>query len=72
MGGKFTMSDDSHGIAQVSTNYARGLDYLASLGVASVWTFERTPHPGLVGGERAALADKEVSLQEFRETLTTV
>ncbi|KAH8172106.1 PHP domain-containing protein [Sarocladium implicatum] len=68
MGGKFTMSDDSHGIAQVATNYARATEYLASLGVEEVWTLERTPHPGLAGEQRASLEDVKVSLAVFRET----
>ncbi|KAF3767440.1 hypothetical protein M406DRAFT_41023 [Cryphonectria parasitica EP155] len=42
MGGRFTLSDDSHGIAQVATNYRRALDYLESLGVKEVWTLQRT------------------------------
>ena len=33
MGGRFTFSDDSHGIAQVGTNYERGLRYLEGVGV---------------------------------------
>lgn len=43
LGGRFTLSDDSHGIAQVATNYGRALAYLESLGVTEVWTFERIP-----------------------------
>lgn len=67
MGGKFTMSDDSHGIAQVATNYSRALTYMESLGVKEVWTLKRTPHPG-VGGGRAVLEDVSVSLTEFRKS----
>ncbi|ROV94355.1 hypothetical protein VPNG_09385 [Cytospora leucostoma] len=69
IGGRFTMSDDSHGIAQVATNYTRALDYLESLGVTEVWTLERAPHPGLKDGRKAALKEKSVSLAEFRHTL---
>ncbi|KPM46144.1 hypothetical protein AK830_g480 [Neonectria ditissima] len=67
MGGKFTFSDDSHGIAQVATNYARTVTYLESLGVKEVWTFRRTPHPGLEGGSRATIEDVAVPLSVFRE-----
>lgn len=67
MGGKFTMSDDSHGIAQVATNYGRGIEYLASLGVEEVWTLKRTPHPGLEGEEKAALEDVRVPLEVFKQ-----
>ncbi len=67
MGGKFTFSDDSHGIAQVATNYLRGLDYLESLGVQEVWTFEREPASD--AGEKARLKEKSVTLSGFRESL---
>lgn len=60
LGGRFTMSDDSHGIAQVATNYARGLEFLQSLGVEEAWTFER---------QGSDLVEKSVSLKEFRESL---
>ncbi|RDA88756.1 hypothetical protein CP532_4069 [Ophiocordyceps camponoti-leonardi (nom. inval.)] len=59
IGGKFTMSDDSHGIAQVATNYARGISYLQSLGVESVWTLDRQ--------QDATLREKSVALTEFRK-----
>lgn len=67
MGGKFTFSDDSHGTAQVITNYGRGLDYLESLGVSEVWTFKRTAPA--VAGEKGTLEDVSVSIKDFRATL---
>ncbi|EFY93526.1 histidinol-phosphatase [Metarhizium acridum CQMa 102] len=67
MGGDFTMSDDSHGIAQVSTNYSRGLSFLERLGVRNLWTFERQPHPGVAGSTKATLSDKAVPIEVFRE-----
>ncbi|EHK19017.1 uncharacterized protein TRIVIDRAFT_157484 [Trichoderma virens Gv29-8] len=67
LGGKFTMSDDSHGIAQVATNYSRALSFLESLGVEQVWTFQRQNH--LEAGEtsKATLNDVGVSLKDFRQ-----
>lgn len=65
LGGRFTFSDDSHGIAQVATHYSRGLDFLESLGVNEVMTLERRPH----AGGRAELVEKSVSLVEFRASL---
>lgn len=64
LGGRFTMSDDSHGIAQVGTNYGRGLEFLESIGVEEVWTFERTGGDG-----KEELVEKRVSLREFKSTL---
>lgn len=68
MGGKFTMSDDSHGIAQVATNYARATEYLTSLGVQEVWTLKRKPHPGVAGEQRAELEEVKVPIEVFEET----
>jgi histidinol-phosphatase (PHP family) len=67
MGGKFTFSDDSHGIAQVATNYARTVTYLESLGVKEVWTLKRSTHPGIEGSERAVVEEISVPLSEFRK-----
>ncbi|KLU81960.1 histidinol-phosphatase [Magnaporthiopsis poae ATCC 64411] len=66
LGGKFTFSDDSHGIAQLATNYTRGLDYLESLGVTELWTFERR-----VGEDasKAEIVDKCVRISDFRASL---
>ncbi|KAI1081671.1 histidinol phosphate phosphatase H [Whalleya microplaca] len=62
MGGKFTLSDDSHGIAQLGTNYGRALDYLTSLGVQSVWTLQRD--------EAEKLVDKEVPIEDIRAVVS--
>ncbi|KAL8382854.1 hypothetical protein RB595_006568 [Gaeumannomyces hyphopodioides] len=69
LGGKFTFSDDSHGIAQLATNYSRGLDYLESLGVTELWTFERR-----VGDDasKVEIVDKCVPISEFRASLKSV
>ena len=61
MGGEFTMSDDSHGIGQVGTNYARGLGYLEELGVGEVWTLKR--------GEDGEVRERAVGVGEFRGSL---
>lgn len=64
MGGKFTMSDDSHGIAQVATNYSRALTFLEGLGVQEVWTLRRTDKGKGVRGE---VQEVNVPLTEFRK-----
>ncbi|KAI5459791.1 Polymerase/histidinol phosphatase-like protein [Mariannaea sp. PMI_226] len=68
LGGKFTFSDDSHGIAQVATNYSRTVTYLEDLGVKEVWTYKRTTHPGIVGNQKVALEEVAIPLTEFRKT----
>ncbi|KAK4125921.1 histidinol phosphate phosphatase H [Parathielavia appendiculata] len=67
MGGRFTVSDDSHGMAQVGTNYWKGLEYLEGLWVREVWTLERR-QPEIEGGERQ-LVEKAVSIDDFKASL---
>jgi histidinol-phosphatase (PHP family) len=68
MGGKFTFSDDSHGIVQVATNYARTVAYLESLGVQEVWTLQRKFHPGIEGTNRSVVEDVSVPVDIFRQS----
>lgn len=63
MGGKLTLSDDSHGIAHVGTNYRRAFEYLESLGVEEMWTFE-----GKEVGVRSQVAFKSVSLADVKSS----
>jgi histidinol phosphatase-like PHP family hydrolase len=37
MGGKFTLSDDSHGVAQVGLNFNRIVKYLNEIGVKELY-----------------------------------
>lgn len=41
MGGKLTLSDDSHGVAQVGLNFGGVSRYLKSLGVEDLYYLER-------------------------------
>jgi hypothetical protein len=41
MGGKFTLSDDSHGVAQIGLNFGRVSDYLKCLGVRELYYLDR-------------------------------
>ncbi|CAG8973747.1 hypothetical protein HYALB_00007696 [Hymenoscyphus albidus] len=63
MGGRFTLSDDSHGVVQVGTNYLRMFEFLSDLGVEEVWTFESKE--GENGGKRE-LMYKMVGMDEVR------
>lgn len=70
LGGKFTMSDDSHGTSHVATNYRRGLAYLKTLGVEEVWTLERKYSRAANGSRsRGELVEKSVTLDEFKSSL---
>lgn len=69
LGGRFTLSDDSHGTSHVATNYLGAVTYLQNLGVEQVYTFRRSPHP--YTGERARLEDVAVPLSEIRSQFET-
>jgi histidinol phosphatase-like PHP family hydrolase len=64
MGGKFTLSDDSHGIAQVGLNFGRALDYLRSLGVETLHYLEREKADSKAELE-PSLVVREVSLADL-------
>ena len=64
LGGKLTLSDDSHGVAQVATNFGRAVDYLESLGVEELWLLE-----GKNSGARA-LGLRSVSLERVKTSLS--
>lgn len=61
------MSDDSHGIGHVGTNFVKAIEYLETLGVEQLYTFERNT---LVGsnGVTKALGLKSVPLSSVKET----
>ncbi|RYC63011.1 hypothetical protein CHU98_g3185 [Xylaria longipes] len=73
LGGKFTLSDDSHGIAQLGTNYGRALDFLSSLNVTTLWMLKREPQDedGVIGETiRTSLTEVAVSVDEIRDTVS--
>ncbi|KAI1161083.1 histidinol-phosphatase [Nemania serpens] len=73
LGGKFTLSDDSHGIAQVGTNFERALAFLSSLDVTTLWTLRREPqHQNCVAGniKKAALTEVPVPVNEIRAVVS--
>jgi histidinol-phosphatase (PHP family) len=39
-GGRFVLSDDSHGVAQVGLNYPRLFDYIRGLGLSQYYHVE--------------------------------
>lgn len=61
------MSDDSHGIVQVATNYPRALGYLESLGVERLWTFQRETIEG--ESSKTQLKEVGISLQDFKHCI---
>ncbi len=44
MRGMLTLSDDSHGVAQLGLNFERTIRYLEGLGVESIHYLEREAH----------------------------
>ena len=45
MGGRFVLSDDSHGTDQVGTNYPRLLDFIQKAGIKEIHYAERSASP---------------------------
>lgn len=45
MGGRFAMSDDSHGTDQVATNYPRLLKFIQKVGIVEVFYVDRDVAP---------------------------
>lgn len=58
LGGMMTLSDDSHGIAQVGLNFGRALEFLEKCGVRDVW------RPRMVEG---AFKPQAVVIEELKE-----
>lgn len=67
MGGKLTLSDDSHGIAHVGTNFVGAFEYLESLGVKELFLLEsdgvRTQGASTVGIRSVTLAEAKASFK---------
>ena len=62
MGGKLTLSDDSHGIDHVGTNFERAVGFLESLGVEEVFLLESK-------GELRGLETVGVKVQDVKTSL---
>ena len=64
IGGKLTLSDDSHGIVQVGTNFERAIEYLESLGVKDLYTLDGKN----IKGENTTPAVRSVPLVSVKQT----
>ncbi|KAI0996437.1 hypothetical protein K3495_g11743 [Podosphaera aphanis] len=62
MGGKLTLSDDSHGIAQVGACYPEAINYVESLNVNEIWSFDRKT-------SRNKLMPKSIPVQDIKDSL---
>ncbi|KAN0103571.1 histidinol phosphate phosphatase H [Russula decolorans] len=54
-GGRFALSDDSHGPQAVGLNFQQTRDYLLRIGVRELWTLERTSVPNTGGRHTRAV-----------------
>lgn len=63
MGGRLTLSDDSHGIAQIGTCYPEALKYISSLGTTEIWCLDREKGA-------ADISHRSISLQDIEASLT--
>ncbi|ODQ63798.1 histidinol phosphate phosphatase H [Nadsonia fulvescens var. elongata DSM 6958] len=62
-GGKFCLSDDSHGVDQVGLNYQVSLKYLQQLKVNELWALHKDPQSGKV--DPVAIPLDEVAKDPF-------
>jgi histidinol-phosphatase (PHP family) len=65
LGGKFTLSDDSHSVAQVGLNYVRVQKYLQEIGVETLWYLERLSEEVAKTCVAGSLRLKTVALSEL-------
>ncbi|OBT86564.1 hypothetical protein VE02_04331 [Pseudogymnoascus sp. 03VT05] len=65
LGGKFTLSDDSHSVAQVGLNFARVQKYLQDIGVETLWYLERLSEEVAKTCVVGSLRIKSVALNEL-------
>jgi len=65
LGGKFTLSDDSHGVAQVGLNFQRVKAYLEDIGVETLWYLEREGENNATGSDAVHLATVQLKELEF-------
>lgn len=63
MGGMLTLSDDSHGVAHVGTNYEKGIEFLESLGLKELYTLE-----GKGGDINCQVVVRSVTLASVKES----
>lgn len=66
MDGKFTLSDDSHGLGQVGLNFARVQEYLVDVGIQEVWYFDRDANGDLAD---RSVQVKALTLAAYPSTL---
>jgi histidinol-phosphatase (PHP family) len=73
MGGRFTLSDDSHGVAQVGLNFKRAIEYVQSLGITELHYLEKQHgNSQTCGGSSLqwkALALGDLKLDQFPSTI---
>jgi len=70
MGGKLTLSDDSHGVEQVGVGLPRAIEYLEDLGVKELFLLESSSHGGQTNGAQTkrSLSFQTVALSSVKES----
>ena len=68
MGGRFTLSDDSHGVDQVGLNYHKVLDCAVRAGIQQLWHVEHAGagNASLVG-EGMQVSWKPVAIDDLKQ-----
>jgi len=63
MKGRFVLSDDSHGISHIGTNYAKALQFIKTTGISEIYYFEMTSADS--NGRLKETATRSISIAEL-------
>lgn len=67
MGGRFCLSDDSHGTAQVGLNYHRVLSFIEKTGIQEVYYLEHIPSLPETGSRDMTPASSKASMTSLEQ-----
>ena len=71
LGGKFTLSDDSHCVAHIGTKYELALDFLETLGLKEVYVLKREENASVINRE-SGLVMVPVQISQIKLTSTAI
>lgn len=67
MGGRFCMSDDSHGIDQVGFGYRQVLDFVTQTGITDLHYLDLSEEGAAFDARFPSTRIRSVSVEEFRQ-----
>ncbi|KAI5777805.1 polymerase/histidinol phosphatase-like protein [Geopyxis carbonaria] len=67
LGGRFTLSDDSHGVEQIGQNYYRVLEYIHEIGLGEIHYLEKLPMGEIATNVLDACAVRTMSVEDLKK-----